>query len=138
VSVLLLLSYTLFFLSTWIKDSTFCFLFSDEEDPKRFAVAAPATDTPAIDEPPSQEVDSVVKSPKAPRAPVKKVVATHGSKHVKKSIDAGASLEAHRSTSSSDDVRVDTGIFAFVSCVIFILTYFFWTELDEEVCCFGH
>jgi hypothetical protein len=122
VSALLLFSYTLFFLSTWIEDSTFCFLFSDEEDPKRFAATAPATDTPAVDEPPSQEVDLVVKSPKAPRAPVKKVVATRGSKHVKKSTDAGASLETHRSTSSSDDVRVDTGIFAFVSCVIFILT----------------
>jgi hypothetical protein len=138
MSVLLLFSYTLFFLSTWIKDSTFCFLFSDEEDPKRFSATAPATDTPAVDEPPSQEVDPVVKSPKAPRAPVKKVVATRGSKHVKKSTDAGASLETHRSTSSSDDVRVDTGTFAFVSCVIFIFTYFFWTDLDEEVCRFGH
>jgi hypothetical protein len=37
-------------------------------------------------------------------------------------MDAGASLETHQSTSSSGDVRVDTGIFAFVSCVIFILT----------------
>jgi hypothetical protein len=89
----------------------------------------------AADEPSLQEVDPVVKSPKAP---VKKVVATRGSKHVKKSTDAGASLEIHRSTSSSDDVRVDTGIFAFVSCVIFILTYLFWTDLDEEICHFGH
>jgi hypothetical protein len=78
-----------------------------------------------------------VKSPKAPRAPIKKVVTTRGSKRVKKSTDIGASLEAHWSMSSSDDVRVDTGIFAFVSCMIFILTYFFWTELDEEVCRFG-
>jgi hypothetical protein len=132
-----LFSYTLFFLSTWINGSTFCFLFSDEENPKRFAAVTPATDTPAIDEPPSQEVDPAVKSPKAPRAPVKKVVATRGSKHAKKSTDAGASLEAHRSTSSSDDVRVDTGIFAFVSYVIFILMYFFWIELDEEVCRLG-
>jgi hypothetical protein len=137
VSVLLLFSYTLFFLSTWIKDSTFCFLFSDKEDPKRFATAAPATDTPAIDEPPSQEVDPAVKSPKAPRAPVKKVVATHGSKRVKKSTDAGAFLEAHRSTNSSDDVRVDAGIFAFVSCLIFNIHVFLWTDLDEEVCHFG-
>jgi hypothetical protein len=36
--------------------------------------------------------------------------------------------------SSSNDVRVDTSIFAFVSCMIFMLTYFFWTELDDEVC----
>jgi hypothetical protein len=106
-------------LSTWTEYSTFCFLFSDEEDPKRFAATAPITDTHVTDEPPSQEVDPVVKSPKAP---VKKVIVTRGSKRVKKSTDAGASLETHRSTSSSDDVRVDTGIFAFVSCVIFILT----------------
>jgi hypothetical protein len=72
VSVLLLFSYAFFFLSTWIKYSTFCFLFSDKEDPKRFAAAAPIIDTPVIDEPPSQEVDPVVKSPKAPRAPLKK------------------------------------------------------------------
>jgi hypothetical protein len=102
---------------TWTEYFTFCFLFSDEEDPKRFVTTAPVTD-----EPPSQEVDPVVKSPKDPKAPVKKVIATRGSKRVKKSIDAGASLETHRSTSSSDDVRVDTGIFAFISCVIFILT----------------
>jgi hypothetical protein len=137
MSVLLLFSYTLFFLSTWVKDSTFCFLFSDEEDPKRFA-AAPATDTPAIDEPPSQEADPVVKSPKAPRAPVKKVVVTHGKKRTKKSTDAGASLEAHQCMSSSGVVRVDTGMLSFVSCVIFILRRFFWTDLDDEVCHFGH
>jgi hypothetical protein len=64
----------------------------------------------------------VVKSPKAPRAPVKKFVATRGSKHLKKSTNAGASLENHQSTSSSGDVGVDTGMFSFVSCVIFILT----------------
>jgi hypothetical protein len=106
---------------TRVKDSTFCFLFSDEEDPKRFA-ATSATDTPAIDEPPSQEADLVVKSPKAPRAPVKKVIVTRGSRRTKKATDAGASLEAHQSTSSSCDVRVDTGMLSFVSCVIFILT----------------
>jgi hypothetical protein len=135
VSVLLLFLYTLFFLSTWIEYSTFCFLSSDEEDPKKFAATAPITDTPVIDEPPSQEVDLVVKSPKAP---IKKVITTQGSKRVKKLTDAGASLETRRSTSSSDDVRVDAGIFAFVSCLIFRLTYFFWTDLDEEVCHFGH
>jgi hypothetical protein len=122
MSVLLMFSYAFFFLSTWIEYSTFCFLFSDKEDPKRFAVVAPIIDTPVINEPPSQEVDPVVKSPKAPRALVKKVVATRGSKRAKKSTDASASLEAHQSTSSSGDVRVDIGMFSFVSCVIFILT----------------
>jgi hypothetical protein len=53
-----------------------------------------------------------VKSPKAPRAPVKKVIATRGSTCAKKSTNAGASLEAHRSTSSSDDVRAAAGTFS--------------------------
>jgi hypothetical protein len=91
---------------------SFASFLSDKENLKRFAATTPATDTPAIDEPPSQEVDPAVKSSKALRVPVKKIVAVHSSKHVKKSSDAGASLEAHRSTSSSDDVHVDTGIFA--------------------------
>jgi hypothetical protein len=34
-------------------------------------------------------------------------------------------------------VRVATGIFASIFCMTFILTYFFWTELDEEVCRLG-
>jgi hypothetical protein len=83
---------------------------SDEENPKKFAAAAPITDTLVVDEPPSQEVDPAAKSSKAPRKPVKKVVAVRSSKRVKKSSDAGASLEAHQSTSSSDDVRVCTGM----------------------------
>jgi hypothetical protein len=74
------------------------------------------------------EAELVVKSSKAPKAskaPIKKPVATHGSKHLKKSTDAGASLEIHQPTGSSGDVRVDPGIFAFVPCVIFILTCLF-------------
>jgi hypothetical protein len=84
---------------------------SDEENPKRFAAAAPITDTPVVDEPLSQEVDPAAKSSKASRKPVKKVVAVHSSKRVKKSSDVSASPEAHQSTSSSDDVREITGIF---------------------------
>jgi hypothetical protein len=84
---------------------------SDKENPKRFAAAAPITDTPVVDEPPSQEVDPAAKSSKAPRKPVKKVVAVRSSKRVKKSSDAGASLEAHQSTSSSDNVHEYTGTF---------------------------
>jgi hypothetical protein len=86
---------------------------SDEENPKKFAAAAPITDTPVVDEPPSQEVDPVVKSSKAPRKPVKKVVAVRSSKRMKKSSDTGASLEAHQSTSSFDDIRVCTGMLTF-------------------------
>jgi hypothetical protein len=67
---------------------------SDEENSKRFA-AAPITDTPVVDEPPSQEVDPAAKSPKASKKPMKKVVTFRSSKRLKKSSDAGATLEAH-------------------------------------------
>jgi hypothetical protein len=90
---------------------SFAPFLSDEENPKRFAAAAPITDILVVDEPLSQEVDPATKSPKAPRKPVKKVVAVRSSKRVKKLSNAGASLEAHQSTSSSDDVREYTGIF---------------------------
>jgi hypothetical protein len=90
---------------------SFAPFLTDEENPKRFAAAAPITDAPIVDEPPSQEVNPAVKSPKTPRKPVRKVVAVCSSKRVKKSSDAGASLEAHQSTSSSDDVHEYTGIF---------------------------
>jgi hypothetical protein len=90
---------------------SFAPFLSDEENPKRFAAAAPITDTPVVDEPLSQEVDPAAKSLKAPKKPVKKVVPVRSSKRVKKSSDAGASLEAHQSTSSFDDVREHTGIF---------------------------
>jgi hypothetical protein len=56
-----------------------------------------------------QEAALVVKSPKAP---VKRVSSTRGSKRLKKLTDASASLDTHPSTSSSDDVRIDPGIFA--------------------------
>jgi hypothetical protein len=111
---------------------SFAPFLSDEENPKRFAVVAPITDAPVVDEPPSQEVDPAAKSPRAPRKPVKKVVVVRSSKRMKKSSDAGASLESHRSTSSSNDVCEYTGIFASIFCVL-ILTYYFWTELDEEI-----
>jgi hypothetical protein len=116
--LLLVLIYYLFFsLSTLTSGFTFCFLLSDKENTKRFVVAAPATNTPTIDEPSSHEADLAVKSPKAPRAPVKKVVTTRGSMRVKKSTNASASLEAHRSTSSSDDVRAAAGTFSSFFCL---------------------
>jgi hypothetical protein len=124
----LFILYLAFFLSTYVKALAFCFLCSDNEDLKRDATTAPSAETMATDEPFVQEVEPVVKSSKAPnasKAHVKKPVATRGSKHLKKSTDVGASLEIHQSTSSSDDVRVDPGIFAFVTCVIFILTCLF-------------
>jgi hypothetical protein len=63
----------------------------------------------AADEPSLQEADLVVKSPKAP---IKRVASTRGSKHVKRSTDTGVSLDTHWSTSSSEDVRDAPDIFA--------------------------
>jgi hypothetical protein len=74
-----------------------------------------------------------VKSSKASRKPVKKVVAIRSSPRVKKLSDAGASLEAHQSTGSSDDVREYNGMFTSFFCVL-ILTYYLCTEFDEEIC----
>jgi hypothetical protein len=88
--------YLAFFLSTYVK--ALAFLCSDNEDPKRDATTAPSAETRATDEPSVQEVEPVVKlskAPKASKAAVKKPVATRGSKRLKKSTDAGASLEAH-------------------------------------------
>jgi hypothetical protein len=92
---------------TWSID----LFLSDEENPKRFAAAAPITDTPVIDEPPPQEVGPAAKSSKVSRKPVKKVVAVHSSPRMKKLSDAGASLEAHPSIGSSNDVREYTSTF---------------------------
>jgi hypothetical protein len=83
------------------------------------------------DEPSLQEAAPVVKSPKAP---VKRVSSTHGSKRLKKSTDAGASLDSHWSTRSSDDVPPSTPI----GPQDLPTHVFFWTDLDEEVCLFGH
>jgi hypothetical protein len=52
---------------------------SDEEDPKRFAAAAPIIDTLVIDEPLPQEVDLAAKPQKALKKPTKKVVSVHHS-----------------------------------------------------------
>jgi hypothetical protein len=107
-----------FFFLSYAKSLAFCFLCSDNKDPKRDAVAAPLVENIAADEPSLQEVDPVVKSPKAPRAPVKKVVVTSVAKRLKKSKEADASLEAHRSTSSSDDVCGDLSFFTFLLHVV--------------------
>jgi hypothetical protein len=89
----------------------FSLFLRDEEDPKRFATEAPVTDTVVINEPSPQEVDPAVKPQKASKKPTKKVVIVHSSKRLQKASYAGATLEAHQSTSSSDDVHKHTIIF---------------------------
>jgi hypothetical protein len=114
--------------------SAFYFLHSDNENPKKHAATTPSVEATAADEPSLQEAAPVAKSPKSL---VKKVVSTRGSKRLKKSTDSSASLDTHRSTSSSDNVRVDPGIFAFVPCVIFILTCFSGQILMKEFITLG-
>jgi hypothetical protein len=84
---------------------------SDEEDPKRFAVAAPTTDTLVINESSPQEVDPAAKPQKASKKPTKKVVSVRHSGRLKKASDVGATLEAHQSTSSFDNVCKHTVMF---------------------------
>jgi hypothetical protein len=87
------------------KPASFCFLCSDDEDPKRDATTAPSAEDITADEPPMPEVESAVKSPKASRAPIKKIPVTQSTKRSKKLKEADVSLEAHESAGSPDDVR---------------------------------
>jgi hypothetical protein len=90
---------------------SFSLFLRDEENPTRFDAEAPITDTLVIHEPPPQEVDPAVKPQKASKKPTKKAVTIRSSGRLKKAFDAGAALEAHQSTSSSDDVCKHTVIF---------------------------
>jgi hypothetical protein len=81
--------------------STFCSLFSDNENPKKDAATAPLVDAPTVDKPPFQEATVVVKSPDAP---VKKGNSSRASKCLKKAPMASTSLDTHQPVSSTDDV----------------------------------
>jgi hypothetical protein len=90
------------------------------------------------DEPPLQEVEPTAKSPKAPRAPIKKVPVARSPKRSKKSKGADISLEPHESRSSPDDVRGDLPLFAFCSlrdCYTYAL--FPWQILMKKFVALG-
>jgi hypothetical protein len=57
---------------------------------------------------------------KSKETPAKRVSSSRGSKHLKKATDASASLDAHRSMSSSDDVSTNPGAFL---CSLLELSY---------------
>jgi hypothetical protein len=80
----------------------FCFLCSDNENPKGDTAPASAVDAPASNEPPSQEAGAVVK---LPEAPVKKGN-SRSSKCLKKAAVASTSLDTHRPMVSADDVSI--------------------------------
>jgi hypothetical protein len=86
----------------------FCFFFSDNEKPKKYVATAPIVDAPVIDEPPSQEIAVV---PKSPEAAAKKA-GSRASKRLKKALAASTSLDAPRPITSTDDV---SAIFLFVA-----------------------
>jgi hypothetical protein len=123
----LLIFHTLFFLSTWTEYFTFCFFFSDNEDPKKFAAAAPVIDAPVVDEPPSQEATVV---PKSPEAAAKKAFFC-ASKRLKKASAACTSLDAPRPVIPTDDVST------IYFCCLLALNYssyaLLWTGFAEKV-----
>jgi hypothetical protein len=96
-----------FFFSFGLREVfAFHFLCSDNENPKKRAATAPSVEATAADEPSFQEAAPVVK-PK--ETPAKRVPSSHGSKRLKKATDASTSLDAHRPTTSSDDVTTSPG-----------------------------
>jgi hypothetical protein len=78
----------------------FVFLWSDNENPKGETATPPVIDTPASNEPPSQEAGAMVKSPEAP---VKKDN-PRASKCLKKAAAVSTSLDTHRPVISADAV----------------------------------
>jgi hypothetical protein len=111
----------------------FCFLCSDNENPKRDTATAPTVDTPASNEPPSQEAGVVVQSLEAP---VKKCN-PRASKRLKKAAVASTSLDTHRPVISADNVST-TSCGLFFYCLNFSSHVFLFIDFDEEIRLFGH
>jgi hypothetical protein len=127
------LSFTFFF--SFVLHEVFAFysFCSDNEKPKGETGTAPVIDTPASNEPPSQEAGAVVKSPEAP---VKKGN-PHASKRMKKATTISTSLDTHRPVTSADDVSISP-YSLFFYLFGFFCSYFPFIDFDEEVCLFGH
>jgi hypothetical protein len=106
----------------------FCFLCSDNENPKRDTATTSTVDTPASNEPPSQESGAVVQSPEGN---------PHASKHLKKAAVASTSLDTHRPVISADDVSTASCNLLFY-CLNFSSHVFLFTDFDEEIRLFGH
>jgi hypothetical protein len=110
----------------------FCFFFSDNEDPKKYAATAPISDAPVVDEPPSQEAAVVPKSPKA----ATKNAGFCASKCLRKASAASTSLDAPRPVIPIDDVST------IYFCCLLALNYSFhalpWIDFDEKVRLLGY
>jgi hypothetical protein len=110
---------------------SFC---SDNKNPKKRAATAPSIEATAAAEPSFQEAAPVVK---LKETPAKRVPSSRGSKRLKKATDASTSLDAHRPTTSSDDVTISPG--ALLCSLLELPAHVFpLTDSDEEFRLFGH
>jgi hypothetical protein len=125
-----------FFLSGCIKSVSFCFLYSDDEDPKRDAATAPSAKNITTGETPVQEAEPAVKSLKAPRASIKKVPVARSIKRSKKSKEADVYLEDHDSMNSPDDVSDCPSLYFLRDPYTHV--FFSLTGIDEEIRRLGH
>jgi hypothetical protein len=122
-----------FFLSGCIKHVS---SFSDDEELKRDAAAAPSTQDVITDEPPVQETEPTVQAPRATRASTKKITASQSTKRSKKSQEAEVSLEAHEATDSPDNVS-DCTVLIFLAHSIYLRVRPL-SGIDEEIHRLGH
>jgi hypothetical protein len=89
------------FLSSCIKPVS---SYSDDEELKRDAAAAPSTQDVTTEEPPAQEIELAMQALRATRASTKKITASQSTKRSKKSQDAEVSLETHEPSGFPDNV----------------------------------
>jgi hypothetical protein len=94
------------------------FLLSDDDDPKKDAVAAPLFDALTVSKEPSKEEAMVVKSS---TVPPEKSTPARASKHLKKAVTVSTSLEVHRPEASSDNVSS-------ASCTRFFCRFVFFSH----------
>jgi hypothetical protein len=84
-----------------------------DEEPPKAATATPSIPPAVDDEPPTQVI-----VPRVTRASVKEVPAPQNLKHLKKSKEPDASLEAHESSASPHDVRIFPVLFPLYKLVL--------------------
>jgi hypothetical protein len=77
---------------------------SDDEEPQKDVVDAPSNRAATPDEPSAHEVEPAVQAPRTTWSSIKKIPVTQSTKRSKKSKEADASLKAHESAVSPDDV----------------------------------
>jgi hypothetical protein len=98
----------------WVVENLFL-VCNDDEDPQPDVMDAPSPQAAVPDKPSMQETELSAEAPRVTRSSIKKVAVSRSTKRQKKSKEADISLEAHKPTSSLDDVSDRTlKIFPFV------------------------